>query len=188
MGIVQKEGIKLTAVIYIGAALGYLNKVLLFTHFLSTTQVGLIGLLGNVSVLYAQFATLGIPSISNRFFPFFNNKEKRHNGFFFWGNVFVFVGFLISTALFVLFKPLIISQYIDNSPMLIDYYYYLIPLALASIYFQFFESYLRSLLKTVVPTILNEVFSKIVITICISMYALKWIDFHQFVIIYVLCN
>jgi len=188
MGIVQKESIKLTVVFYLGSALGYLNRVLLLTNFLTATQVGLVGILINVSVLYAQFATMGIPSISNRFFPFFHNKEKKHNGFFFWGNVFVFGGFLITTLLFLIFKPVIISQYIDNSPLVVDYYYYLIPLAFASVYFQFFESYLRSLLKTVVPTFLNEVFSKILITASITLYALKLIDFHQLVILYVGCN
>jgi len=188
MGVVQKESIKLTIVSYLGAALGYFNKVLLFANFLSATQVGLVGILTNAALLYAQLATLGTPSISNRFFPFFNNKEKRHHGFFFWGNVIVFAGFILTTLLFFLFKPLIIRQFIDNSPLIVDYYYYLIPLALGSVYFQFFESYLRSLLKTVVPTFLNEVFSKILITICIVMYALKWINFHQFVIIYVFCN
>jgi O-antigen/teichoic acid export membrane protein len=104
MGIVQKESIKLTFVIYLGAALGYLNRVLLLTHFLTDTQVGLTGVLMNASVLYAQFATLGIPSISNRFFPFFMDKEKKHNGFFFWGNVFVFGGFFLTTILFVVFN------------------------------------------------------------------------------------
>lgn len=188
MGIVQRATVKLTVVIYLGAALGYFNKVLLFTHFLSPTQVGLTGLLTNVAALYAQFATLGMPSISNRFFPFFLNKEKRHNGFFFWGNVIVFVGFVVSTLLFILFKPLILRQYIDNSPLIADYYYYLIPLALAAIYFSFFESYLRSLLKTVVPTFLNEVFSRLLVTVCIALYALKWVDFHHFVIIYIICN
>ena len=188
MGIVQKESVKLTVVIYLGSALGYLNKVLLLTNFLTATQVGLINILPSVAVLYAQFATLGIPSISNRFFPFFHNKEKRHHGFFFWGNVFVFAGFLLSTILFILFKPAIAGWYAKNSPMIVDYYYYLILLALASVYFQFFESYLRSLLKTVVPTFLNEVFSKILVTICISLFALKWIDFHQLIIIYIGCN
>lgn len=188
MGIVQKASIKLTVVFYLGAALGYFNRVLLFTNFLTDTQVGLTGVLMNAAVLYAQFATLGIPSISNRFFPFFMNKERKHNGFFFWGNVFVFGGFLLTSILFVLFKPVIIRQYIDNSPLIVDYYYYLIPLALASVYFQFFESYLRSLLKTVVPTFLNEVFSKILVTIAIAMFALKWINFHQFVVIYIGCS
>lgn len=188
MGIVQKASIKLTVVIYIGAALGYLNKVLLFTHFLSPTQVGLAGILSNVAVLYAQFATMGIPSISNRFFPFFNNREKRHHGFFFWSNVFVFAGFVLSTLIFLLLKPLIIAQFIDNSPLIVDYYYYLIPAALAWVYFQFFEAYLRSLLKTVVPTILNDIFSKLLNTLCISLFALKLVNFHQFIVIYVFSN
>ncbi len=188
MGIVQKESIKLTAVFYAGSALGYLNRVLLLTNFLTATQVGLTGVLTNVAVLYAQFATLGIPSISNRFFPFFMDREKKHNGFFFWGNVFVFLGFLLTTVLFIVFKPLIIRQYIDNSPLIVDYYYYLIPLALSSVYFQFFESYLRSLLKTVVPTFLNEVFSKILVTIAIALYALKVVNFQEFVIIYIGCS
>jgi len=188
MGIVQKESIKLTVVFYLGSVLGYLNRVIFFANFFTTTQVGLAGVLINVAMLYAQFATIGIPSISNRFFPFFNNKEKRHHGFFFWSNVFIFAGFLLCTLLFLLFKPLIIRQYIDNSPLIVDYYYYLIPLALAFVYFQFFEAYLRSLLKTVVPTFLNEVFAKLLVTVCIALYALKWINFQQFVIIYVLCN
>lgn len=188
MGIVQKASIKLTAVIYLGAALGYFNKVLLFTNFLSPTQVGLAGILTNVAILYAQFATLGMPTVSNRFFPFFMNKEKRHHGFFFWGNVIVFAGFLLTTLLFLVFRPIIIRQYIDNSPLLVDYYYYLIPFAFATVYFQYFESYLRALLKTVVPTFLNEVFSKILVSVCIALYALKWINFHQFVIIYVVSN
>jgi O-antigen/teichoic acid export membrane protein len=185
MGIVQKESIKLTVVFYLGSALGFLNRVLLFANFFTTAQVGLAGVLINVAFVYAQIATIGIPAISNRFFPFFNNKAKRHNGFFFWSNVFVFSGFLVCTIIFILFKPVIIRQYIDSAPLLVDYYYYLIPLALSYVYFQFFEGYLRSLLKIVVPTFLNEVFSKVLQTVCIALYALKWVNFHQFVIIFV---
>lgn len=187
MGIVQKQSIKLTLVLYLGSALGYLNKVLLFTNFLTATQVGLAGVLTNVAILYAQFATLGIPTISNRFFPFFLNKEKKHNGYFFWGSVFVFAGFIVTTLLFIIFKPIIIQQYIEKSPLIVDYYYYLIPLSLAFTYFQFLESYSRAILKTVVPTFINEVFSKALITVTISLYALKFINFHQFVIIYIGC-
>jgi len=188
MGIVQKESIKLTVVFYLGSSLGFINRVILFANFFTTTQVGLAGVLTNVAMLYAQIATIGVPFISNRFFPFFNNKEKRHNGFFFWSNVFIFAGFFLTTLICLLFKPLIIRQYIANSPLFVDYYYYLIPLALAFVYFQFFESYLRSLLKTVIPTFLNEVFSKVLQTLCIALYAFKWVNFHQFIIIYILCN
>ena len=188
MGIIQKESIKLTVVFYLGSALGFLNRIIFFANFLTATQVGLVGVLTNVGMLYAQIATIGIPGISNRFFPFFNNKKKRHHGFFFWSNLFVFGGFLLSTLIFIALKPLIIRQYIDNSPLFVNYYYSLIPLALAFVYFQFFEGYLRSLLKTVVPTFLNEVFSKLLQTACIVLYAMKWVNFHQFIIIYIFCN
>ena len=120
MGIVQKESVKLTAVIYFGAALGYLNRVLLLSNFLLPEQVGLVGILTNVAMLYAQFAALGMPSISNRFFPFFQDKSKRHHGFFFWGNVVVLIGFLVTTVAFLLFKSLIVRQYVDNSPLVVE--------------------------------------------------------------------
>ncbi len=188
MGIVQKASIKLTVVFYLGAALGYFNQVILLTHFFTATQVGLARILTSVAVMYAQFAVLGIPTISNRFFPFFNNKEKGHHGFFFWGNVLVFIGFIITTIAALVFKPLIVRKFSANSPLFVEYYYYLIPFAFSSVYFQFFETYLRSLLKVVVPTFLNEVFLRILVTICIALYALKLIDFHNFIIIYIGCN
>jgi O-antigen/teichoic acid export membrane protein len=187
MGIVQKAGIRLTIFSYLGAALGYFNKILLFTNFLTAEQVGLLSNLNNISVLFAQVATLGISTSSIRFFPYFNAKDKQHHGFLFWTNCVITVGFVVSTILFVFLKPLFI-QFYSKSQMMIEFYYYNIPLALGILYFQFLESYLRSLLKTGVATFTNEVVSRVLITIIIGLYALKLIDFHQFVIMYVLCN
>jgi O-antigen/teichoic acid export membrane protein len=156
MGIIQKAGVRLTLFSYAGAALGYFNKILLFTNFLTLQQVGLINVLNNISVLYAQVATLGISTVSLRFFPYFNDKQKQHHGFFFWCNVIITFGFLLATCLFVLLKPLFIQHYIGSSPLLVDFYYYNIPLAFGLLYFQFLESYLRALLKTGVATFAYE--------------------------------
>ncbi|HTA81621.1 MAG TPA: polysaccharide biosynthesis C-terminal domain-containing protein [Bacteroidia bacterium] len=187
MGIVQKASIRLTIFSYLGAGLGYFNKILLFTNFLTVAQVGLISILTTISVLYAQVATLGISTVSIRFFPYFNDKDKQHHGFLFWTNCVVTVGFIISTIIFVFLKPFCI-QYYRESPMLIDFYYYNIPLALGILYFQYLESYLRSLLKTGVATFTNELVGRVLVTVIIGMYALKLIDFHQFVVLYILCN
>jgi O-antigen/teichoic acid export membrane protein len=188
MGIVQKASIRLTIFSYLGAGLGYFNKILLFTNFLSTEQVGLISLLNNASVLYAQIAAMGITSISIRFFPYFQDKDKQHHGFLFWGHCFVTVGFLITTILFVFLKPLFVQHYGVSSPMFIEFYYYNIPLALGMLYFQFLESYLRSLLKTGVSTFTYELVGRLFVTILIGMYALKIVDFHEFVVLYILSN
>ncbi|HXP48806.1 MAG TPA: polysaccharide biosynthesis C-terminal domain-containing protein, partial [Bacteroidia bacterium] len=159
-----------------------------FTNFLSVEQVGLISVLNNISVLYAQIATLGMGTISIRFFPYFQEKEKQHHGFFFWGNCVVTAGFLLVTILFVLLKPLFIQHYQVSSPLLVDFYYYNIPLALGLVYFQFLESYLRALLKTGVSTFAYELVGRVLVTIMIALYALKIINFHQFVILYILGN
>jgi O-antigen/teichoic acid export membrane protein len=188
MGIVQRESIKLTIVSYLGAALGYVNKILLFTNFLSPDQVGLINIFANISVVYAQFSALGMISAVIRFFPFFEEKDKKHHSFLFWIGVIIMVGFLIMSALFLIFKSAAISYFGKNSALLVDYYYYLIPLALSTVYFNFLDSYARSLLKTVVSTVLNEFVSRLMLTLCVSLYAFKLIDFHQFVILFIIAN
>ena len=187
MGIIQKASIRLTIFSYLGAGLGYFNRVVLFTNLLSVEQVGLISIFNSISVLYAQIAAMGMTSISVRFFPYFQDKGKRHNGFLFWANCFVTIGFVVVTTIFLLLKPVFIHYYI-KSPLLIEFYYYNIPLALSILYFQLLESYLRSLLKTVVSTFVFELVGRVLVTMTIGVYALKLIDFHQFVVFYVLSN
>lgn len=188
MGIVQRQSLQLTIVSYTGAALGVVNKVFLLTNFLTTDQVGLTNVLTNVALLYAQFSALGIGSIGLRFFPYFENREKKHHGFLFWGSLIVFVGFVIMTLICLLFKPLIAAHFSKDSPMIVEYYNYLIPLAFAIVYFLFFDTYLRALLKTVVATVLYEVIGRLGVTVCITLFAFKVISFHQFVDLYVLSN
>lgn len=188
MGIVRRESIKMTIAAYAGAALGYVNKILLFTNFLTSEQLGLVNIATNISVVYAQISALGMISGLLRFFPFFHEKEKKHHGVIFWLGIIIMVGFLITSICFIAFRGAVMHYFGENSPLLIDYYYYIIPLALATLYFNFFDAYLRSLLKTVVATVLNEFVNRLMITACVSLYAFKLINFHQFVILYIICN
>jgi len=188
MGIVQRDGFKLTIVSYIGLILGYVNKVLLFPNFLDTEQVGLANIMINISVIYAQFSALGLSGITLRFFPFFRDKEKEHHGFLFWASLLMTLGFLFTTLCFIAFKPWVVLHYSKDSKLLVDYYYYIIPLGFSMVFFGLYDGYLRSLLKTVVPSFINEVFLRLLITLSISLYALKLVSFPQFVMIYVGVN
>ena len=188
MGIVQRDGFRLTVVSYTGLLLGYINKVLLFPNFLDTEQVGLANIIINIAVIYAQFSALGLHGIMLRFFPFFRDKEKEHHGFLAWASLIMSAGFVITTIAFVLLKPFIVKHYEHDAKLLVDYYYYIIPFAFATVFFQLYDSYLRSLFKTVIPSLLNEVVIRLLVTVCITMYALKWIDFQHFVMIYVGVN
>lgn len=188
MGIVKRDGLKLTVVSYIGIVLGYVNKALLFPNFLKPEEVGLANIIVNIAVIYAQFSALGMVGIVLKFFPYFNDKPNRHHGFLFWSKLVITIGFTIVTLLFVLCRPWVVEHYSENSKLLVDYYYYIIPLGLSTILFQLYDSYLRSLFKTVVSSFLNEVVLRLMVTLSITLYAVNLVNFHEFVVIYVVLN
>jgi O-antigen/teichoic acid export membrane protein len=188
MGIIQRDSFIITIIAYIGAAIGFVNKVFLFTNFLGTEQVGLANLMITISLIYAQFAALGSFNITNRFFPFFKDQNKHHHGFLFGISALAFAGFLITTVLFLFFKQSFSLFYTDTSPLLVEYYYYLIPLGFTTLYFHLFDTYLRSLYKNVIPSIISELGARIFNTLSIALYAINLVDFPTFVFIYVLGN
>ncbi len=188
MGIVQRDSFRITVISYAGAAIGYLNKIFLFTNFLTTDQVGLANLLITVSVLYAQFGALGSRNIVIRFFPFFNQPEKQHNGFLFGMIALAAAGFVITGLVFAIFQKPIVLLYSDSSPMLLDYSIYILPLALATVYYNLFETYLRSLLSNIVPSVAYEIILRILVTLSISLYAIGVVTFPMFVALYVVAN
>lgn len=188
MGIVQRDSLRITVISYAGAAVGYLNKIFLFTNFLDTEQVGLANLLITISVLYAQFAALGSRNIMIRFFPFFNQPEKQHNGFLVGMMAFAAAGFVITSLLFAIFQKPFALLYRDSSPLLLDYALYILPLALATVYYNLFEAYLRSLFSNIVPSVAYEIILRILVTLAISLYAIGLVSFPLFVALYVIAN
>lgn len=188
MGIVQRDGFKITLISYFGIVLGYINKALLFPKFLKPDEVGLANTLLNLSVVYAQFSALGMTSVTLRFFPFFRDRERAHHGFLTWATLITTAGVIVVSLLFFLLKPWVIAEFSENSPLFVKYYYYFIPLGASFTYFLLFDAYLRSLLKTVVPVLANEVIIRLLTTVSITLYAIDVVDFHQFVILYTISN
>lgn len=188
MGIVQRDSFRITIIAYIGAAIGYINKIFLFTNFLETDQVGLANLLITIALIYAQTAALGSYNIIYKFFPFFNDRKNHHHGFLFGVSALAMAGFIFTTVVFLLLQRPFKWFYHESSPLLVEYFYYLIPLGLTTLYFQIFDAYLRSLYKNIVPSLISELGQRIFVTISISVYALGWITFPEFVFIYVLAN
>lgn len=186
MGIVQRDSFRITLISYAGAGLGYLNKIFLFTNFLDTEQVGLANLLVTISLIYAQFAALGNRNIITRFFPFFNDKDNHHNGFLFGIIALSLAGFVIATLLFVALQKPFELLYADSSPLLVDYAWYILPMAMATVFYNMFEAYLRTLLSNVLPTLTHEIILRLFVTISISLFAFGLISFPLFVILYVI--
>ncbi|MCX7834408.1 MAG: oligosaccharide flippase family protein [Ignavibacteria bacterium] len=186
MGIVEKQSVRNTILSYLGVIIGYVNVVLLFPAFFTTEQFGLVQLLISASVIYAQLSQVGIVNAITRFFPFFRTSDKKHNGFITIIISVLLSGFALTTLLYIVFKPLIVEAYKDNSSLFLDYYYFLIPLSMVTVFFNVLEALARAIFRTVFSTLMREVGIRIFTTIFILIYSLKLIDFNTFVYSYLI--
>ena len=185
MGIIIRQSVQNTIISYLGVALGFVTTILLYPNILSTEQYGLTRVLLSLSVVMTQLANLGVNNTIIRFFPYFKNKEENHHGFLFVSVVIPLIGFLIIGILFVLFKESFVDYFSDRSELLVDYYWYLLPLAFFMLYFNVLNYFVRALYDTVTASFLNDVFIRILVVVLLIIYIFEWITFEQFMILFV---
>ena len=188
MGIVKKQVYKNTLISYAGMVIGFVNLIFLYPRFLAADQIGLFLLLISLSVLYSLVASMGVPSIVARYFPFFRSEDNTHGGFLHVVGRFAIIGFMISTAVFFLIKPIIVASFIQKAPLFVAYYYYLIPLAFFTIFFNFLEALGKAVYQSIFSSFLKEVLLRLLTMIAMVMLAEGWISFQQFIIIYISIN
>ena len=187
MGIVKKQAYKNTIVSYGGMAIAYINTVLLFPFFTSS-QYGFYNLIISISVLYSLVASMGVPSILAKYFPFYRTDDNRHNGFMHWAAGVALAGFTAATVLYVLFKPGITALYINKSPYFAQYYYYLVPLAFFVVAINYLEMTGRVVYQTIYSNFLQNILLRLLTTVFLLMAIAKWISFEDFIFLYIGSN
>ncbi|MDR2962232.1 MAG: oligosaccharide flippase family protein [Bacteroidales bacterium] len=184
MGIVRKQSVIGSALTYIGAGLGFVTSALLFPHFFSQEEIGVISLLVTYSVLFAQFSTAGFAQTITRMFPYFKNKNEGHHGFLFLSIAVVAVASIGMIAVFFAVKPLITGR---ESNLFTQYSFLILPLFVSTAFFNILDSYSKALYNAVRGTMLKEVAQRVLILLCIGA-ALVWnLSFGTFLYLYVLC-
>ena len=170
MGIIIKQSIKGTIVNYIGVAIGFITTFFVITGYLTQEEVGLTRVLVDAGVLLASLSQLGTGASILRFFPYFKDEENRHHGFFFWTIVIPIVGFLIFLAVYLIFKKPIIQAFSKNSPLFVNYFRFVIPIALFMLYQYVFEANSNVLMRIVVPKFVREVGVRVGLLIIYILY------------------
>jgi O-antigen/teichoic acid export membrane protein len=186
MGIIIRQSLSNLIIIYTGLSIGYLSTIILSPLVLTEEQIGLLRVLINVSLMFSTFAALGALNIPSRFFPFFNDINKQHNGFLFFLILLGVVGFITFTIFFIALKDIISSFYIKQSPLLIDYYYYFIPLTFFMLFYNIFQIYIIQNQKTVVTNFIREIVIRLLIIMALLLYFINWINFHLMVQLYII--
>jgi O-antigen/teichoic acid export membrane protein len=186
LGVIKRQSIKGTVYSYLGVAIGFVTTGLLFPKFLSTEQVGLLSLLVSYSNLFAIFAILGFDSVTFRLFPYFRDEKSRHHGYLVLSLGVSLTGFLLSIGVFYLLKPVIIRDSIEQSRLFVDYLNVIPLLILFVLIFNTIDSYNRVMLNASFGTFLKDLFQRIMIFCSILLLIIHFIDFNQFVYLYVI--
>jgi len=192
MGIIIKQSIKGTIATYIGTGIGIITNFFILTHFLTSEQVGLTRVLVDAAALLMSLAQLGTSSSVMRFYPHFKNSKEKDHGFFFWTLVVPFIGIVIFSLLVVLFKTPITVLFQKESPLFVQYYYYIIPLAFFMLYMGVFELNSNVLMRIAIPKFVREVASRIFLLVSYLLFAFDIITLNGLIIafsfVYALCT
>lgn len=182
MGVVQKQGISNSILIFLGAAIGALNILILYPLILPKEYFGLTSILVQVTFIATQFGLLGSHLTIIKYW----NTLKENN---------VLIKFLIkNTVLFsivvigilIISKPKIIESYIDKATLFTENYNYLFLLFLFGVIFEFFFAISQANLKTSLPTFLREVFIRLYQSILLILFYYKILNLNNFILAFVL--
>ena len=192
MGIVAKQTISNSVIIFFGALLGALNILWLYPIVLLDEQIGLTRLLITFMVLFSQLFSLGGSSMLIKFIPYYQSKKAEYKGsatFVFWIGI---LGFLVSILAILYGKPVFVHFYGENSSLFIFYLFYLIPLLLFQILINYFTALLQAIYRSVFPLFMNELVIRLFQSFILGLFFFNLIDFeifmNLFVAIYGLCG
>ncbi|HRP90114.1 MAG TPA: hypothetical protein PKX92_08745 [Edaphocola sp.] len=184
MGQVRKQGILSLIFIYSGFAIGAVNTYL-FNYFLTQEQYGLTAVFTNLLSVFATFASLGSALTIYRFFPIYKHHLGRErNDLPFLTIVASLIGLSLVLSSMFIFKDVIIWKFSENSPLLVERFYLLVPLTISFLCVLLFEAYAFLLKRTVASNIVKEIGFRSFQLIIVLLYGFRKISIDTFFILY----
>jgi len=172
MGVIAKQSIRGTIVTYLGIAVGVVTTFFVLTRFLTTEEIGLARVLIDAATLFIGLAQLGTNASIIRFYPYFKEKDSHEDhGFFFWALVVPFIGFLIFAVVYWACRVPLGEWFGEKSPLFVNYYYFVLPLAFFMLYQTICESTCNVLMHIVVPRAVRELIVRVGLLAIYLLYA-----------------
>ena len=186
MSQIRKKSLKASAWIYVGFFIGAVNTYFL-THkdWFSTDQNGLTRAMIEVSQLIFAFSTLGVTAFLYKFFPYYeDNLEPKKNDLLGIALMVSLAGFIITATSVFLLEPLIVRKFSRNSLLLVEYFYWTVPMAFFVLLYNLLESYSYGFQKAVLTSVLKETVLRIYATVIIVAKIFGLISFRTFIILF----
>ena len=180
MGIIQKQGVKSSFFIMIGFLIGAVNLLVLFPLFFSKNDQGLVRAMLDIGATLSVFCTLGTLPVIYKFYPFYNHYlGPKKNELPFITLIINLIGFGILLIIGWQQKDFIIRK-LGKSPSLAQYFNYMYPYTFFLLIFYWLEAFAWGLRKGVYSNFLRETLIRILTTLLIIAFGLKYIDLAVF--------
>jgi O-antigen/teichoic acid export membrane protein len=184
MGIIQKQGVKSSFFIMIGFLIGAVNLLVLFPLFFSKNDQGLVRAMLDIGATLSVFCTLGTLPVIYKFYPFYNHYlGPQKNELPFITLIINLIGFGILLIIGWQQKDFIIRK-LGKSPSLAQYFNYVYPYAFFLLIFYWLEAFAWGLRKGVYSNFLRETLIRILTTLLIIAFGLKYIDLTVFLTLF----
>jgi len=186
MGVIEKQSIKGTVYAYLGVGVGFITAGILQPNFLTREQNGVLDLLWTWSLLLATLSTLGINNVTNRLFPYFRNPGQKHHRYFGLVLWVTLTGFIVSMIIYLLLRPWIISDSLEQSTLFVRYVDLIVPLTLFTAIYLVVDIYYAALYQSAKGILIKEFLMRLFILIALLLFVYHVLDFPKFVLGYTL--
>ena len=181
MGVIAKQSIRGTIVTYLGIGVGIITTFFVLTRFLTTEEIGLARVLIDAATLFIGLAQLGTNASIIRFYPYFKEEDTDH-GFFFWALAVPFIGFILFALIYWACRVPLGAWFGDKSPLFVEYYYFVLPLAFFMLYQSIYENTCNVLMHIVLPRAVRELIVRIGLLALYLLYAFRVLSLDGLVI------
>lgn len=181
MGVIAKQSIRGTIVTYLGIGVGIITTFFVLTRFLTAEEIGLARVLIDAATLFIGLAQLGTNSSVIRFYPYFRDGDDDH-GFFFWALVVPLIGFLLFALIYWGCRVPLGAWFGEKSPLFVEYYYFVLPLAFFMLYQSICENTSNVLMHIVVPRAVRELIVRVGLLVLYLLYAFRVLSLDGLVI------
>lgn len=188
MSQIRKRSLKAATWIYLGFFIGAINTYL-YTHkgWFEPAEYGLTRSLLDIGILVCAFSTMGVTSFIVKFFPYYSdNLEERKNDLLAVAVYVAAIGFLITSLSLFALEPIIIRKFGTTSPLLVEYFYYVIPIAFFVLLYNILEAYSYGFDKGILTSLLKETVLRFFTTLVIILKIFKLINFETFIVLFAL--
>lgn len=180
MGIVLNQSFKNTVILILGFAIGGINVLFLYTHFLQDDYHGLITFILSTANILLPLTIFGMQHSVVKYFSSYKEKSEK-DSLLSWSLILPLL-IIVPLGFVGMYAYEFIANWISEENSLIKEYTYLIFLcAIFMGYFEVFYAWTKVQLNSVFGSFVREIFARACASILLVAVFLKWITPSQFI-------